>query len=473
MTHDLIKSSPDTPSPRTFSTEMLAEFVVSGMVDELSRNLATQAMLDTVAVTLGGIRQPVVSRLEDALERNSSELATELLWSDLRLSRTDAALVTGTASHVLDYDDVSMLSVCHPSAPILSALLNVRSWDGLAGQEILDALVIGTEVLIRLGQTMGFRHYQLGFHATSTLGAVGCAAACARLLGADLATMRNALSIAASMSCGLQVNFGSMVKSLHVGLAASNGIRAVQLAQAGIEGAVEPLSDMGFIHAFSGGESQVWPDDVQLGAPFAIAEPGFEQKRYPCCYMLHRMTEATLRLRRDQGITLEDIASVTVDMPFGGTRPLVHPRPKTGLNGLFSGPYAVLASLADGKLALSSFTDEEVLRPEIQQRLGDVEIVERARTTPPEAIGDAPVSVAIRLKNGEERRLTITVSPGSMQDPLTPDQLRDKWTDCLSRALSSATNETLSGLFDEGRQFPSMPDAGKWIANIKAAFRAR
>lgn len=456
--------------PPTLTADALAEFAVAGRVNDEARAFAVSAVLDTVAVMLGGAAEPVVTRLAGALERADGINATRLLWSGMRLRPTDAALITGTASHVLDYDDVSMLSVCHPSTPILSAILNARPWDGLSGREILDAFVIGTEVLIRLGQTMGFRHYQLGFHATSTLGAVGAAAACARLLGTDVATTRDALAIAASMSSGLQVNFGSMVKSLHVGLAASNGIRAVQLARGGIEGAAEPFSGPGYIHAYSGGESRAWPDTIRLGAPFAIAEPGFEQKRYPCCYMLHRMTEATLRMRRKQAITLDDVAEATVDMPFGGTRPLVHPFPKTGLNGLFSGPYAVAASLADGHLSLSSFTDEQVMRPEIQRRLNDVKLVERALSSPPEAIGDAPVTVTLRLRNGEVHKMTITVSPGSMQDPLTPQQARAKWIDCLSRVLPSADGDELGALFEEGAQLASLPDAGRWVRSINESF---
>lgn len=451
------------------ATEAVADFVLGGCVDAQTLRLATAAVLDTVAVTIAGSGEPGPSRLQKALEPVSGPSSSRLLWSSASFNRFDAALITGMASHVLDYDDVSMLSVCHPSAPVLSALLNARSWDRLGGRELLEAFVIGTEVLIRLGQTVGFRHYGLGFHATATLGSVGSAAACARLLRLTPVQTRHALAIAASMSSGLQINFGSMVKSLHVGIAASNGLRAVQLAAAGIEGATEVLSGNGFIRAFSGDESSDWPETLRLGAPFVLDEPGFEQKRYPCCYMLHRMIEATLRLKREHAVGLQDVAHVVVDMPFGGTKPLIHPRPKLGLNGLFSGPYAVLAGIADGKVDLSSFTDAAVLRDEIQQRLGDVEIVERAPTQPPESIGDAPVTVTLSLRDGKQLSRTITVSPGSMDDPLTPEQLKHKWIDCLRRAQTSGQESVLGALFDQGRELSDMPDAGHWIWAIAGA----
>lgn len=450
------------------ATEALAAFVVDARVQRPTLDRARSAVLDTVAVILGGSGEPAAARLLAVLEAGSRQVSSvPLLWSGRALSSVDAALVTGTASHVLDYDDVSMLAVCHPSAPILSALLGLREWNDLSGRALLEAFVIGTEVLIRLGQTMGFRHYQLGFHATGTLGAVGAAAACARLLGLDRQQTGHALAIAASTSAGLQVNFGSMVKSLHVGFAASSGIRAVQFALGGIEGAGEAFSGNGFIRAFSGGESADWPDRVRLGMPFAIDDPGFEQKRYPCCYMLHRMVEASLRLRREHNIKLDDVAHVLVDMPFGGTKPLVHPRPQNGLNALFSGPYAVLASLADGEIDLKSFTDSEVLRPQLQRRLDAVILRERAPMVPAEAVGDAPVTVTVTLRDGTVLAQTITVSPGSIQDPLTPEQLHAKWVDCLRRACPSASDDDLGALFEQGWQLPDMTDVGRWAHAIR------
>ncbi|WP_167561214.1 MmgE/PrpD family protein [Bradyrhizobium sp. AS23.2] len=458
----------DRLAQRAPATEALADYVVGAQVGTPTLDRARLAVLDTLAVTLGGSTEPVTMRLLATLEPTHQASSVPLLWSDHTFNRFDAALVTGTASHVLDYDDVSMLSICHPSAPVLSALLSVRDWSGLSGRVLLEAFVIGTEVLIRLGQTMGFRHYQLGFHATATLGAVGAAAACARLMGLDQLRTRHALAIAASMSSGLQVNFGSMVKSLHVGLAASSGVRAVQFAAGGVEGAPEVFSGNGFVRAFSGDQSTEWPDDVRLGEPFVIDDPGFEQKRYPCCYMLHRMIEASLQLRREHGIALEQVADVLVDMPSGGTKPLVHPRPQSGLNALFSGPYAVLASLADGRVDLKSFTDAEVRRSALQQRFSDVILRERALTEPAEAIGDAPVTVTVRLRDGKAFTRTITVSPGSAHDPLTPGQLRAKWIDCLRRACPSADDDDIGALFESGWRLSDMVDAGEWTRAIRA-----
>jgi 2-methylcitrate dehydratase PrpD len=77
---------------------------------------------------------------------------------------------------------------------------------------------------------MNPRHYTRGWHCTSTLGVMSAAAGASRLLGLDPHTTAHALAIAASSASGLKENFGTMVKPLHAGLAASDGVTAARLA---------------------------------------------------------------------------------------------------------------------------------------------------------------------------------------------------------------------------------------------------
>ena len=162
--------------------------------------------------------------------------------------------------------------------------------------------------------------------------------------------------------------------------------------------------------------------------------------------MMHKIIEATLWLKRQSGCTLDQVRRVRINMPQGGTRPLIHPFPKNGLHGKFSAPYAVVASLADGRMDLASFTDEAVLREGIQARLQDVDVMEVAevaevvdgvqkaggQTAAPD-LGRLPVSVMLMLHDGSVLEHTVVASPGSPDDPLTLAQLRHKWTDCFDR----------------------------------------
>ena len=462
-----IKAEP-SPSPATVD---IARFAISGTVPPEVVEQAVPLLLDTIGVMVAGGAEEQVRRLAASLPVLSGAGGVASLWSGASYRDDDAALLFGMASHILDYDDVSMLAVCHPSVPIVSALLAGLDGTETGGRAFIEAFAVGTEVLIRLGQVMGFRHYDLGFHATATLGTIGATAALARLRGLDETRTRHALAIAASHASGVRANFGSMVKSLHVGIAAANAVRAVRLAVAGIEGAAEPIEGpVGFLHAFSGGATSAWTPGLSLGLPFAIRDPGFEQKRYPCCYMLHKMIEGTLALRREMGLDLAAVASVRVDVAKGGTSALIHPYPKSGLNALFSAPYAVSAALADGRIDLASFTDEAVLRPHIQRRLTDVTVVESDKAPAQGSdVGGAPVTVTIFPANGAPVSRTVTASPGSLADPITPEQLRAKWLDCLRRARPDLPSETATELFDEGTRMPESPGMSRWIENIAGA----
>lgn len=456
----------------TSTTDRLAGFVVDAPVDGRALAAATPIVLDTLAVTMAGGAEPAVRALAATLDPHAGGDAVPSFWSGDGYRRDDAALLIGMASHVLDYDDVSVLAMCHPSAPVLSALLATADRRRTSGRALLEAFAVGTEVMIRLGQAMGFRHYALGFHATATLGTVGAAAACARLLKLDRRRTGHALAIAASMASGLRANFGSAVKSLHVGIAAANGLKAARLAAGGIEGAADAVDGEGYLHAFSGGQVTAWPDGLTLGAPFAVVEPGFEQKRYPCCYMLHKIIEATLALRRDSGLGLADVAAMSVDMPSGATKPLIHPYPGSGLNALFSAPYAVVAGLTDGRIDLASFTDEAVARPQVQARLRDVTVAEDDSAPRQGAeVGAAPVTVTLHPAAGEPVSRSVTALPGSAQDPITPAQARAKWTDCLRRASPQADPVAVGRLFDEGRALAEAPDVAGWLGRLAATVR--
>lgn len=384
---------------------------------------ARRSWFDTLAATAAGVVE------------NSTRAARQVAGGPT-LSAADAALVLGTASHALDYDDVCMLATCHPSAPIVSVLLALlpelqEREGGLALGEVLGAYLVGTETMLRLGQWLGFRHYALGFHATSTLGTVGCAAAVAHALRLPTAQAHAALAIAASSACGLRANFGSDTKPLHVGFAAAGGLRAALLARAGAEASADVWGPAGFERAFNGGES-AGPLSWTGGEPWAIAQPGFEHKRFPSCYLTHRFIAGLLKIRerlpeaaRGQAVRIE------IEVARDGLAALKHPQATTGLEGKFSGPYCAAAAWLDGSPELTSFSDAAVRRAPLQAQMERVTLRERAAAG--ESLDTAPVHVAVHGEGWSER-VTVDWAPGSLADPMTRAQMEHKWRDCANHA---------------------------------------
>ena len=97
-------------------------------------------------------------------------------------------------------------------------------------------------------------HYTKGWHPTATLGVFGAAAACASLLRLSATQTATALAIAASFASGIKANFGTMMKPLHVGHCARNGLYAALLAREGYTANTASAFEhkQGFFQVFNG-----------------------------------------------------------------------------------------------------------------------------------------------------------------------------------------------------------------------------
>ena len=150
-----------------------------------ARILVRHCLLDWIAVTVAGAREPVAHMLaEEAREQGGFPQAT-VVGHGFAASSRQAALINGAASHALDFDDVNMAFTGHPSVVLVPALLALAEARGASGAEFMTAFIAGYETLCRIGAAVSPGHYARGFHSTGTIGTFGAAAACARLLRLD------------------------------------------------------------------------------------------------------------------------------------------------------------------------------------------------------------------------------------------------------------------------------------------------
>src|SRR5499427_4398942 len=214
----------------TIATELarrIRAFTYDGLPDA-ALEWAKTGILDTVGVTLAGSAEPCAQ----IMLRVCTDTGPALVFgSAQRLSVTDAALVNGTASHALDFDDCSNTLGGHPSVPILPGLFALADAMPVSGRDFLAAYVAGFETETRIARAVNFHHYDKGWHPTATLGIFGATAAASRPLELTQDQTATALAIAASFSSGLKANFGTMTKPLHVGHCARNGVMAAMRAR--------------------------------------------------------------------------------------------------------------------------------------------------------------------------------------------------------------------------------------------------
>ena len=414
----------------------ISNFIMASAVPEAALPLARNAFLDTIGVTLAGAVEPASRIVRKLAALEGCEALCPVLGTDLKTSATWAAMANGTAAHALDFDDMCFISLAHPSAPLVASLLAVSEKVGASGRAILEAYVVGFEVEAVLGRVMNPRHYQQGWHCTSTLGSVGAAAACARLLRLDATATANCIALSASQASGLKENFGTMSKPFHAGMAARNGVLAALLAQNGFTAAERALDGpQGFLLAMASERAELQDACADLGKRWEILETGITVKLYPACAATHPALDAVLDMRNENRLVPDQVQAVEVEVDSVTPNLLIYDRPKTGLEGKFSMPFCVAAALSEGQVELKTFEDEYVRSARIQELLPRVVL-----RTNPELGKNAPALtqaiVTIRLTDGRVLRREANGARGYPERPASAAELDEKFRSCALRALS-------------------------------------
>lgn len=399
---------------------------------------ARRAILDTIGVMLAGAREDTAVRARALIAHRRRHEEATVAGTALHTSMEDAALVNGVAAHALDYDDVQASLSGHPSVPVLPAALALAEHRQASGAALLTAFVVGVEIESKLGRAVNPAHYEAGWHATSTLGTFGAAAAAGTLLDLGPEAMARALAIAASMSSGIKANFGTDCKPWHGGHAARCGLEAAQLAAAGFTANPYVLEHGdGFGSTHGAGMKPDWELTVAgLGAPHEVAIPGIGVKRFPACASTHQALDAVLDLVGTHAIDPASVASVECGVSYLAPHQLIYDHAITGLQGKFSMPYCVAVALLDRTVGLAQFADERVRRDDVQALMPRVRMFVHPEQTTRESLPNRFSEVTVRLTDGRTLVKRVDQAKGQPRNPLTDAELEVKFRDAASRVLS-------------------------------------
>jgi 2-methylcitrate dehydratase PrpD len=441
----------------------LAAFATAATPPQESRVRAGRAVLDTAGVALAGAGEPAARIVREAIAPATGDCV--IFGTSLRAGTGDAALANGTAAHALDFDDMCFVSLAHPSAPLVPAAVAAAELAGASGRAVLDAYVVGFEIEGRLGRLMNPRHYQRGWHCTSTLGTIGAAAAAARLLGLDPVRAAHALAVAASAASGLKENFGTMVKPLHAGLAARNGVLAALLARGGMTASAQAIDGpQGFLHAMDA-ERETLADALDdLGTRWEIVDTGITVKLYPSCAGTHPTLDAVLDLRRRERFTAEDVARIDVAVDTITPTVLIYERPATALEAKFSMPFCAAAAVVFGGVDVDTFEPAALEDARVGALMPNV-----AMRVDPSLDGAGPplteARVSITLRDGRVLRQEAQGARGYPERPASDEELAAKFMACARRALDESRARRALDLV---QQIADLPDIRRLTALLQA-----
>jgi 2-methylcitrate dehydratase PrpD len=450
---------------RTASAALAASVTAirwNGLAEDVQRR-THELLLDFVGVALRGSLAPSSAPVLALARRFGGGSGASLIGAGAFASAPWAALANATGAHALELDDVTSRSSLHPGVVVIPAALAVAEEQGRSPTRLLEAIVAGYEIAMRVGDALNAESaYRRGFHPTGVAGVFGAATAAGLLLDLDTDAVARALGIAGTMAAGSleYLSDGSWTKRLNPGWAAHSGIAAAHLAS---DGFTAPATALEGPHGLLRG----YTDDARpelltagLGESFAIMRVSI--KPYACCRYNHGLIDGVLALRRAHSIRPADVERVRLGVLSGGAlltaEPIEEKRaPRNVVDAQFSAPFAAAVAIARGSAGLDDYTQATVDDPVVRSLMARVDCFQDddLDAAYPE---HWPASVEIRLRDGRLLAEHVADPTGEPANPIGREDLRDKFARLASAVLA---RDAVGELADRCLQLGREPDLGR------------
>jgi len=340
-----------------------------------------------------------------------------------------------------DLDGFHLQSGCHIASLTVPAALCIAEKEHKSGKNLIEALVIGYDVMARIGMaTNPFALYERGFHSTSVCGPFGCAAAGGKLLNLNADQMINALGLAGVQGAGL-TNWqgGHLSVFFQAAKAAQSGVLAASLAQAGLAGSTNILDDeRGVCRTFSN-KTDLKKLTEDLGKRFEIMRMSI--KRYACCAHMHSGIDALIEVLKENQLASGDIEDIM----------LIVPSSVVSLLNSCETPLSPLAALMNGRYILSTTARiGEAMQYNVEAFLGDgrkdprnYELLNRIDIAGDPCSGIGEAVVRVKTKEGTKYVRHKRSAKGTPRQPLTGQELEDKFRKLTSYFPDKQTTDQI------------------------------
>lgn len=423
-----------------------------GQASDETLIVAKAAFLDFIGVTLRGFKEkPSQYALMTMGEIFQGNLNFDLEASIIGKSgnKTDvltAGLINGISAHSLELDDGHRTAQMHLGAIVFPTAIAIAEAYDLSGEEFLEAVIIGYEIGIMLGQIANPQHRDKGFHSTGTIGTFVAGAVASKLLKLDTDQIINVLGLCGTQAAGLleSDHSGSMGKVLHAGKAVYNGILSAFLAKNDFTGSESIIEgNEGFLNTMVYTNNSLTKNKHNLEKSLKeLKEIKFRDiyfKKYPFCRHLHSAIDTTLKLRSTIGDEYLHIESITVKTYKTATEHNNY-SPKNIEQLKQSLPYAVAISLVCGEVTVDKI--DELIKYGLLDAHSEVTIVKHIKSLASRVVlvldeklnslypDKRPSNIVIKLdesfRNGIFQNITL-IPKGDYENPFELKELLEKF----------------------------------------------
>jgi 2-methylcitrate dehydratase PrpD len=364
-----------TTEAQTTVAGRVGEFISAFRSEDIPAN-ALEKMKDHVAYLLAsaftGHYTPLGKQARAAAARLGGGGTATIIGGE-SAAAIDAAYANSLMMAAPSLDDVLLPAGVHPGLVTLPAALALAEQEHRSGRELLTALVVGYEVIGKLGTLQWMWVAPTPRRATIPFGAFGPASASAKLLGLSAVESAHAAGFAANSAMGLSES--PFLQQLY-GFAARAGITSAVLAQTGAETPASTFTgEYGFFNAYFGRS----PEGLEkvlasLGTDLEILKA--QVKPYPTTAMNVTLVELVLDLIRTNDIAGADVAGVRVRLSgLRANQRVGHARGPFTERAFAqsSGPFNIAMALTDGRIDFARYDDYE--DPELMRLTQATEVV--------------------------------------------------------------------------------------------------
>ncbi|MGE0801385.1 MAG: MmgE/PrpD family protein [Lautropia sp.] len=462
----------DVPERTTSIARTLATFAAEYTNDAIPADVIDRSRMclaDAIGLAIAGSRTGFARSIAHGVGGAGAGPCGVMGRRD-RLPAAYAALANGVAIHSDDFDDTMFEATMHPSGVVVAAGMAAAECEDASAAELLPALVIGYEVLIRLGLVAPGALLRRGFHATSVCGVFAAAAVAARLMKLTTSQTAHALGVAGSMSCGLleYLGDGSSMKRFHPGWAAMCGMQAAQFARAGADGPCFVFEGArGLYNTFLAGE-EIGLHRATDGLGREWLTRAIATKFYPMCHFIHAFVDCALALKAEHGLRPPEIAEVTCFIARDQARIVCEPVadklvPRTPYEAKFSLPWCVAAALIGDVVDLSTFDECAIARADIRALAERVRYQLDAGSRYPDSFSGRLV---VTLQGGRTVSATREGPLGSAANPAPQDAL---WKKFRANVDAAGAGVDAFALEDRIRAFEGSASVRELVAAASAA----
>jgi 2-methylcitrate dehydratase PrpD len=411
-------------------SSLYADFTVSTRYNDLEPEVIHQAkklILDLIGVSLAGYKLMEFPRMVVGYMAGlGGTPEATIIHTKKKFPAVNAALANAACAHALDMDDGHRFAALHPGTVIIPAAIAAAELSQANTKKLIAGIVVGYEVMIRIGMAITPSSLNRGFHITGITGPFGAAAAAAKIMGLNHKETVSAFGIAGLQQSGLiQVNHeveGAMVKPINPAKAAMSGLLSSILAEKGAEG---PL------HIFEGedGYLKAVADEVDtdlltrnLGREFEILNVYL----YAACRHAQASIDAALEAFRESGIDVTEIEEISIETYPAAIRLAGIIKATTPSAGRFSIPFSVALALIKQNAGADKYSEENI-GDEIIQRLSakaQLSVGPKWEELYPQKRG---ATVNIMGSNGKNWSAEVELAKGEPENPATWEEIYNKF----------------------------------------------